>query len=86
MNKIHLPDSSNIFPIFASLIKKMKRKNVINVLKELPGEFPLDDLMERLVVIEKIDKGLQDVKEKRTVSHAKVHRVSAISAGKISRR
>ncbi len=52
----------------------MKRQIVINALKELPGEFPLDDLMERLVVIEKIDKGLQDVKEKRTVSHAKVKR------------
>ena len=54
--------------------EKMKRKNVLNALKELPGEFPLADLMERLIVIEKIDQGLQDVKEKRTLSHAKVKR------------
>jgi hypothetical protein len=52
----------------------MKRQNVINALKELPGEFPLDDLMERLIVIEKIDKGLRDVKEKRTMGHAKAKR------------
>ena len=52
----------------------MKRQNVINALKELPGEFPLNDLMERLVVIDKIDAGLRDVKEKKTLSHEKVKR------------
>jgi hypothetical protein len=62
-----------LFPYFCiNKNTSMKRQNVINALKELPGEFPLDDLMERLVVIEKIDSGLRDVKEKKTVSHEKV--------------
>ena len=50
----------------------MKKTNVINVLNELPKEFSLDDLMERLLVIEKIDKGLQDMKEGKVISHATV--------------
>jgi len=52
----------------------MKRTNVINALNDLPKEFSLDDLLERLIVIEKIEKGLQDVKEGKTISHAKVRK------------
>jgi hypothetical protein len=59
--------------LFIYLCKKtaMKRTNVLQVVNELPKEFSLDELMERLLVIEKIDKGLQDVKERKTVSHSK---------------
>ena len=52
----------------------MKKTVVINTLNELPKEFPLDDLFERLLVIEKIEKGLQDAKEKKTVPHSHVKR------------
>jgi hypothetical protein len=55
----------------------MKRTNVISVLNELPKEFPLDELLERLLVIEKIEKGLSDLKEGKTISHAKVKKEAA---------
>ena len=47
----------------------MKKTVVINTLNELPKEFQLEDLIERLIVIEKIDAGLKETKEGKTVSH-----------------
>lgn len=49
----------------------MKKTSVISILNDLPKEFSLDELLERLLVIEKIDKGLREVKEGKTVSHSK---------------
>jgi predicted transcriptional regulator len=50
----------------------MTKQNVVSVLNELPNNFIMDDLLEKLAVIEKIDKGLQEVKEGKTVSHEEV--------------
>lgn len=47
----------------------MKKTTVINTLMELPREFHLDELLERLIVIEKIDAGLKEAKEGKTVNH-----------------
>jgi hypothetical protein len=47
----------------------MKKTTIINALNELPKEVNLDDFLERLIVIEKIEAGLKDVKEGRTISH-----------------
>jgi predicted transcriptional regulator len=47
----------------------MKKTSVINVLNVLPKEFSFDEFLERLIVIEKIEGGLKDVKEGRTVTH-----------------
>lgn len=53
----------------------MKKTTVINALNELPKEFLLDDLLERLLVIEKIDEGLKEAKQGKTVSHDKVKKM-----------
>ena len=50
----------------------MKKKSLVDVVNELPNEFDLDLLMEKLVVIEKIEMGLNDVRKGRTLSHEKV--------------
>ena len=47
----------------------MKKSLVKNALNELPKEFDLDELMERLIVIEKIEEGLKDEKDGKTISH-----------------
>jgi hypothetical protein len=47
----------------------MKKTTVINALSELPNEFNLDKLLERLLVIEKIEVGLKEAKAGKTVSH-----------------
>lgn len=50
----------------------MNKQSLVQVVNELPQEFNLDELMEKLLVIEKIDAGLNDVRKGRTVSHEKV--------------
>ncbi len=50
----------------------MKKQSVVTIVNELPKEFKLDDLIEKLVVIEKIESGLNDVKVGRTISHDRV--------------
>ena len=50
----------------------MKKQSLVQMVNELPKEFNLDDLMEKLLVLEKIEAGLDDVRANRTISHAKV--------------
>ena len=47
----------------------MKREKVLQTLKELPKEFELDILLEKLVFIEKINDGLSQIKKGKTISH-----------------
>jgi hypothetical protein len=47
----------------------MKRDKVIETVKEFPQEFDLEELIERLVFMEKVEKGLEQIKEGKTVSH-----------------
>lgn len=53
----------------------MKKTTAIDALGEFPKEFKLDDLMERLIVIDKIDAGLKDVKEGKVVDHSEVKKL-----------
>lgn len=47
----------------------MKRDKAIETVNEFPQEFELEDLIERLVFVEKVEKGLQQVQEGKTISH-----------------
>jgi hypothetical protein len=47
----------------------MRKDVVIETMKGFPQEFNLDDLIEKLVFMDKVEKGLQQVKEEKTVSH-----------------
>ena len=38
-------------------------------MKEFPQEFELEDLIERLVLVEKVEKGLQQVQQGKTIPH-----------------
>lgn len=55
----------------------MKRSTIIDTLNELPKEFNLDDFLERLIVIEKIDEGLAEADAGKIVSHDKVKKIVA---------
>jgi len=46
----------------------MKKHKVIETLDQLPDEFSLEDLVEKLLFIEKVEKGLQDAEEGKTLS------------------
>jgi predicted transcriptional regulator len=41
----------------------MKKFTVIESINKLPDEFSIDEIIERLIIIEKIEKGRQEVKD-----------------------
>jgi predicted transcriptional regulator len=50
----------------------MTKETVIKVVDALPNEFELDYLLEKLIIISKIEKGLKDVEEGRITPHDEV--------------
>ena len=50
----------------------MKRDKAIETIKELPNEFDLEELMEKLVFVEKVEKGLKQLDDGKTVTHETV--------------
>ena len=55
----------------------MKKSTVIHTLNELPKVFDLNDFLERLIIIEKIDEGMEEARIGKTVSHDKVKKMVA---------
>lgn len=53
----------------------MKRNKVLEAVKELPQEFELDELIERLVFIEKVEKGFKQLDEGDTKTHEEVKKI-----------
>lgn len=53
-------------------LNTMKREKVLEALKDLPKEFELDVLLEKLVFVEKVNKGISQIKKGETVTHEKV--------------
>jgi hypothetical protein len=51
----------------------MRKDVVIQTLESLPNEFNIEELVEKLLFLEKVEKGLDDSKNKRLVEidHAK---------------
>jgi len=54
----------------------MKRDKAIEAMKEFPQEFELEELIERLVFVEKVEKGLQQIEQGKTVSHGDVKNIT----------
>ncbi len=54
----------------------MKRDKAIETIKELPPEFDLDDLIERLIFVDKVEKGLKQLDEGKTVPHDEVKKIT----------
>lgn len=44
------------------------KEKVLETIRSLPEEFSLDDLFERLIFLEKINTGLQEVEEGKVMS------------------
>ena len=44
----------------------MKKSTVIESINKLPDEFSIDEIIERLIIIEKIEKGRQEAKDGKT--------------------
>ena len=55
----------------------MERDKVLDTIKELPEQFELEDLIEKLIFIEKVEQGLKQLDEGKTVSHEKVKEITS---------
>ena len=53
----------------------MKKDKAINTINKFPQEFELDDLLEELIFMEKVENGLKQLEQGKTVPHEKVKEV-----------
>lgn len=47
----------------------------MEAVKELPQEFDLEELIEKLLFVEKVEKGLQQIEEGKTVTHEQTREI-----------
>jgi hypothetical protein len=50
----------------------MKKETVIEAMKELPQDFELEKLLEKLVFMEKVELGLIQLEQGNTITHDEV--------------
>ena len=53
----------------------MHKKVVVDTIRKMSEKFELDDLIERLIILNKIERGQKDIESRKTTSHfdAKEH-------------
>ena len=54
----------------------MRKKAILEVVNELPNDVKLDEVIERLIILEKIESGLDDVKNGRVIDHSTLKKLS----------
>lgn len=50
----------------------MRKIKAINAIKEMPDNFQIDELIEKLIFIDKVEEGLKDSEEGNLVEHSEV--------------
>jgi len=50
----------------------MNREKLMETIKDMPQDFELEALMEKLVFIEKVEKGLEQLESGNTITHEQV--------------
>jgi len=50
----------------------LTKEKIIQSISDLPDEFSLDELVEKLIILEKIEIGLQQVEEGKVIYHTEV--------------
>lgn len=54
----------------------MKKDKAIAALSEMPSEFNVEELIERLIFIDKVEAGLDQIKTGKVITHEKVKEIS----------
>jgi predicted transcriptional regulator len=50
----------------------MTKEKVMAAVEKMPLDFNLDELIEKLIIIEKIDQGLKEIDEGKGIPHSEV--------------
>ena len=53
----------------------MTKEKVIEAVNDLPQEFDLDEFIERLIFVDKVEKGLQQLDDGETKTHEEAKRI-----------
>jgi predicted transcriptional regulator len=53
----------------------LTREKVINTIKDLPDSFTIDELIDRLILIEKVEQGLEQSVEGKVIPHEEVKKI-----------
>jgi DNA topoisomerase IA len=53
----------------------MTRDKALATIHKLPQEFDLDELIERLIFVEKVEKGIDQIREGKTKTHDEVKEI-----------
>jgi len=53
----------------------MTKENVLTTLNNMPLEFGFDELIERLIFIEKTEEARKEIKDGKSISHADVKKI-----------
>ncbi len=56
---------------------KLSKKSVLRTLKDLPDTFAADDLIERLLLLQAVERGMADVKKGRVRTQAEAKAILA---------
>ena len=48
------------------------KQNAIKVIEQLPDESTFEDIMEQLLFMQKVEEGLEDIRQGRVISHEDV--------------
>ncbi len=54
------------------MTRTMKKEAVLDVVNALPTEFEMEELLERIVLMSKVEEGLAQLDSGKTIEHAKV--------------
>ena len=54
----------------------MTREKAIKTLKEMPAEFNLEELIDRLILIDKVEEGIKQADKGKTTPHKKVREIT----------
>jgi hypothetical protein len=56
----------------------MRKNKAIEAVEQMPENFQVDELIEKLIFIEQVEAGLEDVKENNLIDHEEVKRQSSL--------
>ena len=59
-----------VYYIIQKLEIVMNKTKVLEAVNSLPDEFSLEEIIERLIILEKIEKGMQQVRQGQVVTTA----------------
>lgn len=55
----------------------MNKTTLLNAINDFPNDFDLDELLEKLVVIDKIDEASKGIDNGESISHEEIKKIAA---------